>query len=83
MRKILICLVIPSVGRKYEIYVPNFVKICELIPLLSEAAAELTGHLYSSSGAEILCSVEQKIVLDGNRTLNDYLIGDGDHLVMM
>jgi uncharacterized ubiquitin-like protein YukD len=27
--------------------------------------------------------VEQKIVLDGNRTLNDYLIGDGDHLVMM
>lgn len=83
MGKILIFLRIPSVGEAYEIYVPDHVSVRELIPLLSEAVSELTRHLYVPSGSEALCSEEQNILLDENRTLSDYAIGNGDHLVMI
>ena len=83
MRKILIFLRIPSVGSEYEVYVPDHVCVRKLIPLLSDAVFELTRHLYVPSGSETLCCAEQNILLDENKTLSDYEIGNGDHLVMI
>ena len=83
MEKILIFLKIPSVGEAYEIYVPDHVSVKELVSLLSETVSELTRHLYVPSGSEVLCSEEQNILLDENKTLRYYAIGNGDHLVMM
>ena len=79
MRKILIFLRIPSVGSEYEIYVPDHVCVRELIPLLSDAVSELTRHLYVQSGSEMLWRAEQNLLLDENKTLNDYEIGNGGH----
>jgi len=83
MNKTLIWLEVPAVGGEYEIYVPGFLTVRELTQLLSEAAAELSGHLYVPSGSEMLCARDRNILLDENRTLPDYGIGDGDHLVML
>ena len=82
MNKTLICLEIPSVGKTLEINVPGFLTIAELRPLFAEAAAQLTGHLYVSSGAEILCEKNRRTILPEEGTLAEYGIGDGDHLVM-
>lgn len=83
MNKILICLEVPSISQFYEIYVPDFLAIRELIPLLVKAVKELSGNRYAPSECVFLCAKEQDILLDENAALFDYAIGHGDHLVMV
>lgn len=83
MNKILVCLEVPSISQSYELYVPDFLTVRELIPLLVKAVKELSDSLYAASECVLLCAKEQNVLLDEKATLFDYAIGHGDHLVMI
>ncbi|MCD7819603.1 MAG: EsaB/YukD family protein [Lachnospiraceae bacterium] len=83
MDKILICLEVPSISQSYEIYVPDFLAVKELIPLLVKAVSELSENRYVSSGCEFLCAKEPDFLLDEDAALSHYEIGNGDHLLLM
>ena len=82
MDKVLICLEVPSISRIYEVYVPDFLPVREVIRLLVRALRELSGDVYVSSGSELLCSRTGDFLLDENATLSAYDIRDGDHLML-
>lgn len=83
MNKILICLEVPSISQSYEMYVPNFLRVGELLPLLIRAVRELSGGRYVPSGGGLLCAKAQDLLFGEEDTLLDCGIGHGDHLVLM
>lgn len=83
MDKILINLYIPCVGQKYDVYIPVFLTIREVILLLSTAAESLTDGKYHASGDELLCEKGRNILLDKNHKILDYDIKNGDELILI
>ncbi len=81
--KLLLTLEAASISQSFEVLVPDFLKIKELIPLFVKIAEELSGNLYKSSGTEFLCSAVENTILDSNSTLEEYNIKNGDHLIML
>ena len=50
---------IASISQSFEVLVPDFLKVKELIPLFVKIAEELSGKMYQSSGTEFLCPVRK------------------------
>lgn len=73
----------PAIGKKYDILVPDFLRIKIVSSLVSGAIETLSDNLYVSSGQEQLCSAEKNILLNSNATLKKYGIQNGDHLVLI
>lgn len=83
MQKILISLNVPSVAFRVDLYVPDFLKVSEIIPMLVEAVKEITNFRYYSSGEEVLCSEEKNIILPNSKTLSQCGVLTGEHLILL
>lgn len=81
--KILVNISIPAISEKYDILVPDDLRIKTVVNLIAGAVEGLSNGLYVASGEECLCSVEKNILLRNNATLEKYGIRNGDHLIMM
>ena len=82
MEKKLIALELPCLGERYDMFIPMDFQIAELLKLLSSAAVSLSEGRFSPSGEELLCFPKTREVLDPLLTLEDYEIGNGDHLML-
>lgn len=83
MGKILITLKVPSVEQKFDVLVPDFLPVKDVIPLMAEAVSELTKMMYVSSGAEVLCRDDPSEIFNGEYTLRDYGVADGEYLFLI
>lgn len=81
--KILVNVFVPAIGGKYDILVPDFLKVRTITSLVARAVVNLSDHKYTSSGEENLCSAEKNILLSSNVTLEKYGIQNGDHLILL
>lgn len=81
--KILVNVSVPAIGEKYDILIPDNLRIKSITALIAGAVENLSNHMYVSSGEEYLCSADKNILLRPNTTLEKYGIQNGDHLVMM
>jgi hypothetical protein len=82
MEKVLINLFVPSVGEKYDVYIPLFLTVAEISNLLAQMLGEIQNQRYVSSGREVLCSLDQKVILEREKTLRDYHVQNGEHLLI-
>lgn len=82
MEKILVNLFVPSLDESFDIYIPSFLTVGEITPLIAQMMEELTQHRYTSSGREIICSIEKNTVLQCSYTLSDYSIKHGEHIIL-
>ena len=81
--KVLINVHVPAISEKYDIWVPDNLRIKSAASLIAKAVEELSNHMYVVTGEECLCSAEKNVLLRQNVTLEGYGIGNGDHLIMM
>lgn len=81
--KLLVNVFVPAIGEKYDILVPDFLRIRSVTTLIASTVEQLSDHMYVPSGEECLCSAEKTILLRSNATLEKYGIQNGDHLIMM
>ena len=81
--KVLVNIFVPSISENYDVLVPDFLPVKEVIALIAEAVEYLSNRRYVSSKHELLCLVEQKLLLREDLTLRDYNVRNGDHLVIM
>lgn len=81
--KLLVSVQVPAISQKYDILVPDDLRIKSVITLIAGAVEGLSDHRYVSSGEECLCSADKNILLRHNTTLKQYGIQNGDHLIMM
>lgn len=82
MDKVLVNLFVPSLGERYDVYIPTFLRVDEISSMLAKMLADLSDHQYVSSGEEFLCSIDQNYLLRQERTLSDYGIVNGEHLML-
>lgn len=82
MDKVLVSLFVPSVGEKYDVYIPLFLSVAEISALLAQMLEEIQSNRYVSSHQEILCSMDRKIILEREKTLRDYHVQNGEHLLI-
>lgn len=80
MDKVLVSVIVPAVEQKFDVRIPTFMKIEEIIGMIAEALAELTQQNYISSGCELLCSSDRQMVFDVSMTIADVGIQNGDVL---
>ena len=59
-----------------------FLRVDEITSMLAKMLADLSDHQYVSSGEEFLCSIDQNYLLRQERTLSDYGIVNGEHLML-
>lgn len=83
MEKVLIRLEIPAIPDSYDIWVPDFLPIKEIIPLLTKAIQELSDDVYRRSGTEQICNCEREQLLNPNCTLKSNGIKNGQHLLLL
>ena len=83
MEKVLVRLEVPAIPESYDVWVPDFLLIKEIIPLLIKSIEELSGYIYRSSGTEQICSCENRKVLEENKTLKSYGVKNGQHLLLL
>lgn len=82
MDKVLVTLYVPSVNGRFDVLLPVFLKVCEVIPLLVEALSDLTQNQYVTSGSELLCCGERNTLLDMTYTIEECGIQHGDKLYL-
>lgn len=81
--KILINLVVPAISGHYDVLIPDFLKIEDVISLVSEAIEELSDHLYTATGYEVLCLKEKSLILKQEGTLESYGVKNGEQIIML
>lgn len=83
MSKVLIALEVPGIAERFDLFVPTFLTIEALVPLLIRGLREQFPDRYAPSGHEVLCMTEHGGVLNVRNTLSDYAVGNGDHIYML
>lgn len=81
--KVLICLEVPSVHQKYDMFVPMDLEISTLIEVLSNSVQDMSNGRYSKSGKETLLSASPRLILNPANILDDYDINDGARLILL
>lgn len=82
MDKVLITLVVPSLQEEFDVLLPNFLTIKEIITLLTEAVSDITQKMYVPSGCEVLCRREPDMLLDATYTAAEYRMEHGERLYL-
>lgn len=83
MEKVLVNLKVPSIEKDFDILLPCFFTIGEIVPLLIEALKNMSQNMYISSGMEVLCRANPEMVLLKHITVADYGIGHGEVLILI
>ena len=81
--KVLVELTIPSIGDTYDVWVPDFLPVSEVVKMAARAAGMLSDNRYVPSGSECLCLKKGAKILRPDLCLTDYGIRHGDHLVLI
>lgn len=82
MDKILLNLEIPAISERYDVLVNPELEIGVLTGLLCKVVEDVSNKNYVSSGSEILCLVDEQMVLKRNEPLCRYDVKNGDRLMM-
>ena len=75
---ILINLAIPALSKNYDMLMPDFLTVRELLPLIVKAVEDLSERSYHASGGEILCG--EFGILDYRLTLNQQHVENGERM---
>jgi len=81
--KILVELRVPSIGAKYELFIPSFLPIKQVIEMLSKGVEELSDGGFTPSGEEFLCLEGAPLPMNYEYTLDQYSIQNGDTLLLI
>lgn len=82
MDKILVTLIVPSIGEEFDVLIPGFLKIKEVKALLAEAVSDITQNMYVPSGGEILCRGNPRMILNMECTMMEYEVVHGECLYL-
>ena len=83
MNKVCFRLSIPCLEQDYDVMIPTFLPVGEIVKLLSKSIVTLSDGKYIANGNELLCLKGRNIVLDYQHPFSDYGIQNGDQLVLI
>jgi uncharacterized ubiquitin-like protein YukD len=81
--KILVNVGVPAIGENFDVLIPDFLRVEEVVDLLVTAVREAGTHAYVSSGHEFLCFVEKDVLMKEDDEFRHYGVRNGDHLLLI
>ncbi len=81
--KVLVCIGIPEINKKYDVYLPVNKKIGNIIELLNKAINELTDNEFIISNQCLLYNVVTKEKYTSDVLLINTNIRNGSHLILL
>ena len=81
--KTLVNVSVPAISKSFDVLIPGFLTVKDIVPLIVCAIEELSNNLYVSSGHELLCLKERDILLNQDEVIENYGIENGDHLFLI
>lgn len=83
MDKIMILLEVPILDETFEMQVSVYLQIGPLLSLIVKVVEIMSDGIYQASGQEFLCSYRYGEVLKDMKSLLDYKIQNGEHLLLI
>ena len=83
MGKLLVRISVPAISDRFDIWVPDFLPIRELIPLIVETLEQMTRNAYASSHSEVLCLTDPQRILPEDGTLKSLGVRNGEQLILI
>ena len=83
MNKVIVKLYIPYLEQQYDVKIPTFLTVGEVVKMLAKAIVTLSDGKYHTDGTEILCVKNRNILSNSTRLLSEYGIQNGDELVLI
>ena len=83
MEELLVCVEVPSIQERFDIFAPDDMEIGMLADLLANGVQDLSGGRYGKSGKEMLMRRDPDMLLNPEKTLNDYDIRNGARLMLL
>ena len=81
--KVLIRVNVPSLEKKYDVYVPVNRKVHSVIKMIKESLSELSLGVFSSQEDYLLYNAETGIMYDRNVLIRDTDIRNGSEVIML
>ena len=81
--KVLIRVNVPSLEKKYDVYVPVNRKVHSVIKMIKESLSELSLGVFSSQEDYLLYNAETGIMYDMNVLIRDTDIRNGSEVIML
>lgn len=81
--KVLVNVYVPAIGENFDVLMPDFLTIQEIIMLLVNNVEYLSNTRYIATGQEQLCHRETNTVFCTSQNLSAYNLKNGEHLVLI
>ena len=81
--KVLVSVFVPAIGETYDVLIPDFLPVEEVIPLLVNDIEFLSNNRYISTGQELLCQRETNTVFSTSENLGAYHLKNGEQLALI
>ena len=83
MNKVLVKLLVPTLGEEYEIWLPLNKRIINVIKLLIKSVSELSDGEYAPTKLPILYDRKSGMPFDVNAIVNDTTIRNGSEVILI
>lgn len=83
MKKVLVELYVPIIGKSYDVFIPNTSPMSQVTELLKKAAQELSGGRFIPTEESAVCYRENGSVLNVNMTVYELGIHNGSKLMLI
>lgn len=83
MSRILIEVYLPAALQSYDVRIPADMKLSEAAPLIASALSQLSGYLYCSDEASMLCDRETGEILNINMSAWELGLRNGSRLMLI
>ena len=81
--KILVEVLVPASGEKYDVFIPLTVRMGEVVQLVTTAVNDLSAGKYKATENAILCSAETGFAYDVNAIVAELNIQNGARLMLI
>lgn len=81
--KALVEIVVPSISRTFDVYIPLYCKACDATNLISKAVEELTKGFFVGNKETVLCDYKTGDILNTNLYINELGIKNGSKLLLI
>ncbi len=81
--KALVEIVVPAAGETFDVYIPLYSRMEDILHMAASAISDLTAGKYRASGDAVLCDAQTGAVFDINMIAADLRLTNGSRLMLI
>lgn len=83
MDKILVEISVPAIGKSFDVFIPQFSKMSEIVALVSKSLGDLSNGKYKPDSTAIICDAKSGKIYNINATVYELELKNGSKLMLI